>query len=181
MRILVSDTSVLIDFERGGFLDCCFKLPFEFAVPDLLYTRELEAFGGPALVARGLLVQELTGEEVTVAQNARTARPKLSLPDAFAYALASTRGWTLLTGDGELRTLAKAQRVPFLACYGCSTSSSIPACPTRRGLLLVSRPSPRTRDAGCHAQKCRCGLSAIAKEANERCLPHRGSAHLADL
>jgi hypothetical protein len=57
MRILVSDTSVLIDLERGAFPDSCFDLPFEFAVPDLLYARELVAFGGPALVARGLRVE----------------------------------------------------------------------------------------------------------------------------
>ena len=113
MKILVSDTSVLIDLERGGFLDSCFKLPFEFAVPDLLYARELAEFGGPALVARGLLVQELTGDEVTAAQTVRVDHPKLSLPDAFAYTLASLRGWTLLTGDGELRALAEIEGVKF--------------------------------------------------------------------
>ncbi len=113
MRILVSDTSVLIDLERGAFLDSCFRLPFEFAVPDLLYARELAAFGGPALVAQGLRVEGLTGDEVIIAQRVRGAHPKLSLPDAFAYALASARGWTLLTGDGELRALAQAQQVPF--------------------------------------------------------------------
>jgi hypothetical protein len=113
MRILVSDTSVLIDLERGAFLDSCFNLPFEFAVPDLLYTRELAAFGGPALVAHGLRIEGLTGDEVIIAQRVRSAHPKLSLPDAFAYALASARGWMLLTGDGELRALAQAQQVPF--------------------------------------------------------------------
>lgn len=41
------------------------------------------------------------------------AHPKLSLPDAFAYVLASARGWTLLTGDGELRALAQAESVQF--------------------------------------------------------------------
>jgi hypothetical protein len=46
MKILVSDTSVLIDLERGGLLVSCFRLPFEFAVPDLLYARELKDFGG---------------------------------------------------------------------------------------------------------------------------------------
>jgi hypothetical protein len=113
MKILVSDTSVLIDLERGGFLDSCFKLPFEFAVPDLLYARELADFGGPTLVAHGLVVQELTGDEVTAAQTVRGDHPKLSLPDAFAYALASVRGWILLTGDGELRMIAEAEGVEF--------------------------------------------------------------------
>jgi hypothetical protein len=113
MKILVSDTSVLIDLERGGLLDSCFSLPVEFAVPDILYARELADHGGPALVARGLRVEELTGEEVTIAQRVRSAHPKLSLPDAFAYALASVRSWTLLTGDGDLRALAQAEQVPF--------------------------------------------------------------------
>jgi hypothetical protein len=113
MKILVSDTSVLIDLERGSFLDSCFKLPFEFAVPDLLYKRELAEFGGPKLVELGLRVEVLSGDEVTIAQTVRTAHPKLSLPDAFAYTLASARRWSLLTGDGELRALAKAEKVPF--------------------------------------------------------------------
>src|ERR1043166_3579745 len=101
MKILVSDTSVLIDLERGDFLDSCFQLPFEFAVPDLLYARELADFGGEELVARGLRVEELSSGEVATAQTVRGTHPKLSLPDAFAYALASARGWTLLTGDGR--------------------------------------------------------------------------------
>ena len=111
--ILVSDTSVLIDLERGGLLESCFKLPFVFAVPDLLYDRELANFGGPELIKHGLRVEELTKEEVEVAQRVRGTHSRLSLPDAFAYSLASVRGWTLLTGDGELRALAKAQQVPF--------------------------------------------------------------------
>ena len=38
MTTLVPDTSVLIVLACGHFLDPCFKLPFEVAVPDLLYT-----------------------------------------------------------------------------------------------------------------------------------------------
>lgn len=39
--MLVADMSVLIDLERGALLETCFRLPFLFAVPDLLYRREL--------------------------------------------------------------------------------------------------------------------------------------------
>jgi hypothetical protein len=113
MTILVSDTSVLIDLERGQFLSACFQLPHTFAVPDLLYRRELADYGGPELVARGLRVEELTSEEVARAQATRGARPKLSLPDAFAYALAAQREWSLLSGDGELRALAQAENLPL--------------------------------------------------------------------
>ena len=113
MTILVSDTSVLIDLERGQFLSACFQLPHTFAVPDLLYRRELADYGGPELVTRGLRVEELTSDEVARAQATRGARPKLSLPDAFAYALAAERQWSLLSGDGELRALAQAENMPL--------------------------------------------------------------------
>jgi hypothetical protein len=36
MTILVSDTSVLIDLERGELIECAFKLSATFAVPDVL-------------------------------------------------------------------------------------------------------------------------------------------------
>jgi len=42
-----------------------------FAVPDLLYARELANLGGAEVVARGLCVEELTAEELTVAQEVR--------------------------------------------------------------------------------------------------------------
>jgi hypothetical protein len=40
--ILVSDTSVLIDLERGSLLQAIFALPHAIAVPDVLYHRELQ-------------------------------------------------------------------------------------------------------------------------------------------
>ena len=70
-------------------------------------------FGGAELIARGLRVEELTSAELTVAQRIRGARPKLSLPDAYAYSLASGRQWGLLSGDGELRALAQAEQIPL--------------------------------------------------------------------
>jgi len=115
MKVLVSDTSVLVDLERGNLIDSCFRLPFEFAVPDLLYKRELAAYGGPELVKIGLRVEELSPQELSSAQAVSGTHPKLSLPDAYAYCLASSRRWVLLAGDGELRTLARAQGVE---CFG---------------------------------------------------------------
>jgi len=113
MKILVSDTSVLIDLERGSFLDSCFKLPFEFVVPDLLYKRELAGFGGPKLVKLGLRVEELGGDEVTIAQTVRTACPRRGQRIGEGIGQGKLGVRTLLTGDGELRALAKAGKVPF--------------------------------------------------------------------
>ena len=55
--ILVSDTSVLIDLERGGFLEAIFALPHQFAVPDVLYHRELQGDWGERIAALGLRVE----------------------------------------------------------------------------------------------------------------------------
>ena len=115
MKVLVSDTSVLIDLERGSLLETGFRLPFEFAVPDLLYQQELKEHGGDALIELGLNVEELDGEEVALALSYRRRRRSLSLPDCFTIALAKFRAWTLLSGDGGLRELAAEERI---TCHG---------------------------------------------------------------
>lgn len=85
MKILVSDTSVLIDLERGEFLEPVFSLSFEFAVPDLLYKQELKGYGGEDLIALGLRVEELSESGTARALAYRSQRPALSLPDSFAW------------------------------------------------------------------------------------------------
>ena len=106
MRVLVLDTSVLIDLERGALLETGFRLPFEFTVPDLLYEQELKNHGGDALIGLGLQVEELDDGGAALAQRYQQVRRSLSAPDSFALALARTNSWTLLSGDGELRELA---------------------------------------------------------------------------
>lgn len=112
--VLVSDTSILIDLERGDLLTETFALPFTFAVPDLLYKQELHDENGPELIKLGLEVAELDGAMVTQAQQYRQTA-KISLPDAFALSLAKSGGHILLTGDHNLRTLATQCTVP---CHG---------------------------------------------------------------
>lgn len=106
MIILVSDTSVLIDLERGGLLETVFDAGLTLVVPDILYERELEGDIGPYLRRLGLGVVALTATEVQVAQEVRTERPGLSLPDCFALSCASRLNHKLVTGDGLLRKVA---------------------------------------------------------------------------
>lgn len=113
--ILVSDTSVLIDLERGGLLEAIFALPHEFAVPDVLYDREMQGEWGERLVRLGLRVAEVSEEGVRNALHYRQQRSSLSVPDSFALALAKERAWLLLTGDGQLRELAVGENVE---CHG---------------------------------------------------------------
>jgi hypothetical protein len=96
MKVLVSDTSVLIDLERGGFVEAIFSLPYQFAVPDVLYYGELEGEWGTRLVGLGLRIEETSSTGVAQALRYRSARQMLSLPDSFALALAKERAWLLL-------------------------------------------------------------------------------------
>jgi hypothetical protein len=114
-RILVSDTSVLIDLERGNLIEAAFRLSGELVVPDLLYDRELKAYNGPELVGLGLRVESLDGAGVNQALGYRRQVAALSLPDAFALSIAKTEGDILLTGDKALRTLAGTETVE---CHG---------------------------------------------------------------
>ena len=111
----MSDTSVFIDLERGGLIEVSFKLPYQFAVPDVMYDRELKSCGGPELIRQGLEVVESSDTiSMLATQYARTIK-SLSVPDAFAIALAKSHGWKLLVGDGELRNLAATEQVD---CHG---------------------------------------------------------------
>ncbi len=113
--ILVSDTSVLIDLERGNLLEAIFTLPHGFAVPDVLYRREMEGEWGERLVGLGLRVEEVSEQGVAAALRYRQQRATLSVPDSLALALAKERAWLLLTGDADLRDLAAGENVE---CHG---------------------------------------------------------------
>ena len=74
MIVLVSDTSILIDLERGGLLEAAFSCGLTMVVPDLLYERELESENGPFLRKLGLGVAALTPDEVAIAQRVKAER-----------------------------------------------------------------------------------------------------------
>jgi predicted nucleic acid-binding protein len=109
--VLVSDTSILIDLERGGLLEAIFACGWTVVVPDLLYDRELAGNAGPYLRSLGLGVVELTPAEMVMAQQVRHSRSALSLPDSFALSCAHRAGHVLVSGDRALRSEAKARGV----------------------------------------------------------------------
>ena len=148
MIILVSDTSVLIDLERGGLLEAAFACGHPLVVPDLLYLLELEPENGPLLKAMGLQVVELTSEEVEFAQAAQAAVPALSPADCFALSCARRPQHMLVTGDMALRRKAEADAVP---CRGLlwlldemETSGAVAAMSLAEGLERITA-HPRCR------------------------------------
>ena len=114
MKVLVSDSSILIEFSKRELLDKIFQLDFEFAVPDLLFHEELidlGAYSRQDLLAFGLRVESLDAEGVETAIVYQSERPALSLVDSFALALADRHGWHLLTEDRTMRSVARSKRI----------------------------------------------------------------------
>jgi hypothetical protein len=148
MIILVSDTSVLIDLERGGLLDSAFSCGLTMVVPDLLYARELEADNGPLLRHLGLGVVALAPDEVAYAPQLRKEQPGLSLPDCFALSCARRPDHALVTGDKLLRREAQTRQC---AVYGLlwildqmESSGGIGTTLLHEGLTRISS-HPRSR------------------------------------
>jgi predicted nucleic acid-binding protein len=115
MRIVVSDTSCIIDLRKVSLLDIFLKLPYEILIPDLLFEEELLKFTEAqkrALIKDGLRIIDMPGERVLRAQQVMRSNPRLSVHDGFAFALAEGHpGCILLTGDGCLRDMALTQKI----------------------------------------------------------------------
>jgi hypothetical protein len=115
MRIVVSDSSCLIDLRKVSLLDAFLKLPYEILIPNTLFEEELLKFTETqkrAMLRGGLKVIDLPGERVLRAQQMIRVAPQLSAHDGFAFALAESHpGCILLTGDGYLRSLAATHKI----------------------------------------------------------------------
>ena len=117
MKVLVSDSSILIEFAKRDLLDKMFGLEFEFAVPDMLFHEELidlGSFSRQDLIEYGLRVEPLDAEGVQSANSYQVERPALSLVDSFALALAEGQGWQLLTEDRTMRSVAESKGIVCL-------------------------------------------------------------------
>ena len=64
MLLLISDANILIDVEAAELLETLFKLPYQFAIPDILYVEEIEP-GTPGLERLGLNVLEVRPDFIT--------------------------------------------------------------------------------------------------------------------
>ena len=114
MLLLISDANILIDIEAAELLKTLFKLPYQFAIPDILYVEEIEP-GTPSLEQLGLTVLEVQPEFVSYALSlvAFYGR-KPSHNDYLALALAKQQGAALLTGDHNLKQVAQKESVPVM-------------------------------------------------------------------
>jgi GNAT superfamily N-acetyltransferase len=115
VRIVISDSSCLIDLRKASLLEAFLQLPHEILIPNTLFEEELVRFTAAqkeAMIREGLQVVDLPGESVLRARAIARALPHLSIHDGFACALAESRpGCILLTGDGGLRVFAERNAI----------------------------------------------------------------------
>lgn len=110
LQLVVSDTNIFIDLEEGGILDEFFSLPYEIAVPDILYYEELAA-AHSHLLHHGVKVHTLTSSTMLNAEKLMREYPKPSRNDCFALLLAKQESCPLLSGDADLRHAAECENI----------------------------------------------------------------------
>ena len=115
MRVVISDSSVLIDLAKARLIENTLALPYEFVIPDVIFADELidlRHYRKEQLLELGFKTGSLTGEQVrTVLQYSVNYKP-LTANDCFALVLAeSIEQAILLTGDGDLRKTAQRHKV----------------------------------------------------------------------
>ena len=106
MLLLISDANIIIDLEAGEIMAAFFQLPYQFAIPDVLFAEEIEE-GSPYLVEMGLQPLAVSGDSIDYAiALGEQYGDEPGLNDRLALALAKQESCPLLTGDGNLRLLA---------------------------------------------------------------------------
>lgn len=110
MLLLISDANVLIDIEDGGLTRAMFNLPYQFAVPDVLFYEELHEHHSH-LLQYGLISKTLSGKIVSEAYKLRQQHSRPSMNDLLALSLAKYENCRLLTGDKDLREVAQSYLV----------------------------------------------------------------------
>lgn len=110
MLLVISDANILIDIEDGSLTSVVFRLPYEIAVPDILFELELREQHSYLLEA-GLKVKTLTAESVKKTESLSFKYSQPSMMDHSALALAMQEKCPLLTGDKGLRAAAKNEGI----------------------------------------------------------------------
>lgn len=109
--VIINDTNIWIDLKLTNIIEKVFLLPYELAVPDILYNDELKDMDGELLEANGIKIIEMTNDEVVETAERSGMTNRVSFNDLTTLVVAKSRGYILVTGDGNLRKIAKSENV----------------------------------------------------------------------
>ncbi len=110
MKVIISDSSAIIDLQKGDLLEVFFKLDFEFVIADVLLESELIGLSAKErkLLKKNMLVASLDGQGVERAIEIQATSSALSSPDTFSLVVAENYPSSiLLTGDKRMRIKAE--------------------------------------------------------------------------
>lgn len=115
MRVIVSDTSCVIDLMKVNLLEKMLALPYTFTMPATLFNDEwlyTDEDTKQNLRDLGLEINDLPGPSVSRATRYLKQNPSLTLNDCFSLVLAEDLDDSmLLTGDASLKQLAERNNV----------------------------------------------------------------------
>ena len=144
MRIIVSDSSCLIDMHLGGLLGPMFDLPYSFSIVDTLFEDELLSLSDDEkymLLEKGLDVVELSGAQVQQAFSHKHSNPALTPNDCFTLVLSEILDDAILfTGDARLKRLAEQRGIETHGVlWALDQLSTETSCPHRLLRIAIER------------------------------------------
>lgn len=109
--VIINDTNIWIDLKFINLLDKVFLLPYDIAVPDILYNEELKDMDGAILESNGIKILEMTQDEILETAMRSQQTNRVSFNDLTTLVVAKKRGYILVTGDGNLRKIAQKEKL----------------------------------------------------------------------
>jgi len=99
--------------EVSNLIKKMFELPYQFAVPDILYEEELKE-DHENLLDYGLIMKMVSEESILYLENSLSQYSKIGFYDKLALAVAKQESCPLVTGDGALRIAGKDEAIVVL-------------------------------------------------------------------
>jgi len=99
--------------EVSNLIKKMFELPYQFAVPDILYEEELKE-DHENLLDYGLIMKMVSEESILYLKNSLSQYSKIGFYDKLALAVAKQESCPLVTGDGALRIAGKDEAIVVL-------------------------------------------------------------------
>ena len=107
MKLHINDANILIDIVQLDLVDPFLALAFEMYTTDFVF-EELESFQKEALLSEKLIILKTNENELLHILELTTQHNGLSFEDCSVWYYAQKMEGVLITGDGKLRTKAKA-------------------------------------------------------------------------
>ncbi len=110
MKLHINDANILIDIVQLDLVDAFFSLGFELYTTDFVFA-ELEIIQQKALQSDKLTIISPTENDLFAIANRTNFNNGLSFEDCSVWYFAEKMNGVLITGDGRLRTKAKASGI----------------------------------------------------------------------